>query len=204
LTQPTWEVAGGTESGQRRPGRPPRQAFLQGMGVQDQSSSNRYWSNGASQNAADLAHRLCRTPRRSARSAAGRRAPAGDRPNAPPAGRRPGWRVAGPGRSPWRGPAGAEIAQDFLVTVIVSGDRAAPGHVPGNVICQQAAQVRDVVPTGVEGCLGLVEGLEQPHIGVARGPHDPARPVTNHRGEASAARTAGYPVVGPRRRRGSA
>jgi len=37
------------------------------------------------------------------------------------------------------GPAGAEIAQDFLVTVIVTGDRAAPGHVSGNVICQQAA-----------------------------------------------------------------
>jgi hypothetical protein len=101
------------------------------------------------------------------------------------------------------GPAGAERAQDFLVTVIVTGDRAAHGHVPGNVICQQAAQVRGVVPTGIEGCLGLVEGLEQPHIGVRAALTDAARPVTNHRGEASAARTAGYPVVGPRRRRGS-
>jgi hypothetical protein len=73
------------------------------------------------------------------------------------------------------GPAGAERAQDFLVTVIVTGDRAAHGHVPGNVICQQAAQVRGVVPTGIEGCLGLVEGLEQPHIGVRAALTDAAR-----------------------------
>ena len=99
------------------------------------------------------------------------------------------------------GPACAEIAQHFLVTVVVTSDRAAPWHVPGNLICQQAAQVRGVVPAGVEGCLGLVEGLEQSHIGVCA---SPARPVTNHQGEASAARTAGYPVVGSRRRRGSA
>ena len=102
------------------------------------------------------------------------------------------------------GPACAEIAQHFLVTVVVTSDRAAPWHVPGNLIFQQAAQVRGVVPTGVEGCLGLVEGLEQPHVGVRSALPGPARPVTNHRGEASAAQTAGYPVVGPRRRRGSA
>jgi hypothetical protein len=44
------------------------------------------------------------------------------------------------------GPAGAEIAQNFLMTVLVTDDRATPGHVSGNVICQQAAQVRGVIP----------------------------------------------------------
>jgi hypothetical protein len=79
------------------------------------------------------------------------------------------------------GPAGAEIAQDVLVTVIVTGDRAAPGHVPGNVICQQAAQVRGVVPTGVEGCLGLVEGLEQPRVGIHPALTGAAHAVAAHR-----------------------
>ena len=62
------------------------------------------------------------------------------------------------------------------MTVIVTGDGAAPGNVPGNVICQQAAQVRGVVPTVVEGWLGLVEGLEQPHIGVRAASRAPPAP----------------------------
>jgi hypothetical protein len=36
------------------------------------------------------------------------------------------------------GPAGGEIAQDLLMAVVVTGDRAAPGHMPGNAIRQQA------------------------------------------------------------------
>jgi hypothetical protein len=64
------------------------------------------------------------------------------------------------------GPAGGEVAQDLLVAVVVAGDRAAPGHVPGDVVGQPAAQGRGVVPAGVEGRLGLVERLEQAHVGM--------------------------------------
>jgi hypothetical protein len=64
------------------------------------------------------------------------------------------------------GAAGGEIAQDLLVAVVVAGDRAAAGHVPDNVVGEQAAQGRGVVPAGVEGCLGPVEGLEQPRVGM--------------------------------------
>ena len=191
------------EGGQRRPGRPPRQALLQGMGFRTRARRT-----GTGRTAPASTRRSCRrrcgTPRRSARSAAGRRAPAGRRPNAPSAGGRKEGAWQDPEGRLGVGPAGGEISQDFLVAVVVTGDRAVPGNVPGNVFRQQGAQGRDVVPAGVEGCLGLVEGLEQPHVGVRTALPGPARLVTNHRGEASAARTAGYPVLGPRPRRGSA
>ena len=86
------------------------------MGVHDQSS-NRYWSNGTSQHSAHLLLVV---------------------------GQDGAWQD--PEDRVGVGPAGAEIAQDFLVTVIVTGDRAAPGHVPGNIICQHAAQVRGFAP----------------------------------------------------------
>jgi hypothetical protein len=105
LTQPTWEVAGGTF----------RRAASAARVDRHGKRSSREWGFGtragrtgtgrtAPASTRRSCHRRCGTPRRSARSAAGRRAPAGRRPNAPPAGRRPGWRVAGLGRSPWRGP----------------------------------------------------------------------------------------------------
>jgi hypothetical protein len=32
------------------------------------------------------------------------------------------------------GAAGGEVAEDLLVAMVVAGDRAAPGHVPDNVV----------------------------------------------------------------------
>jgi hypothetical protein len=106
VTQPTWKLAGGTFRRAASAARVDRTASVPpGNRVQDQSSSNRA-GRTAPASIRRSCHRRCGTPQRSARSAAGRRAPAARRPNAPPAGRRPGWCVAGPGRSPWRGPGG--------------------------------------------------------------------------------------------------
>jgi hypothetical protein len=89
--------------------------------------------------------------------------------------------VSAPGRSPWRGPGGRRSAQDLLVAVVVAGDRVAPGHVPGNVVGEQADQGRGVVPTGIEGRLGPVEGLEQPHVGMHLASLGTAHAVAAHR-----------------------
>ena len=172
-------------------------------GVQDQSSSNRHWSNGTSQHCAILPPAMrntatvCQVRSWPLRSSWGR-------PAAPPAGRRPRWRLAAPERSPWRGPGGRRNSPrppDGRGSDRRSGCARAHArqcHPPAG------PQGRSVVPTGIEGCLGPVEGLDQPHAGVRPALTGPGRPVTNHRGEASASRTAGYQVVGPRPRRGSA
>jgi len=52
------------------------------------------------------------------------------------------------------------------VAAVVTGDRTTPGHMPGDVIGEQAAQGRRVVVAGVEPTLGLVEGLGQPRVRV--------------------------------------
>src|SRR6266540_839654 len=79
------------------------------------------------------------------------------------------------------GAAGGEVAQDLVMAVVVPGDRAAPGHVPGDVVGEQAAQRRGVVAAAVEGCLCLVEGLEQACVGMHLAVTGAANAVAAHR-----------------------